>query len=79
MRRADTRSRAMPDRRGYQPIMPLAGPPPTLLTAIELAAQREWITVTCAECGKVLCQAQPGSRVKLVCRRCKQDVIVNVA
>ena len=38
-----------------------------------------WVTVRCADCGKVLCEAQRGSVVKVVCRKCKSEQVTQVA
>lgn len=38
-----------------------------------------WVTVRCPECGKKLCEAMPGSTVKKLCGRCKQERVVAVA
>lgn len=41
--------------------------------------QPSWITVRCADCGKVLCEVRVGSTVKIRCRTCKAETVTTAA
>lgn len=45
----------------------------------ERRTHTQWVTVRCPECGKVLCEATPGSTVKKLCDRCKEERVVSIA
>jgi len=38
-----------------------------------------WVSVLCSNCGRKICEASPGSAVKIVCKRCKKEVVSQVA
>lgn len=38
-----------------------------------------WVIVRCPDCGKVSCEAAPGSTVKFTCKKCKETKVVHVA
>lgn len=46
---------------------------------IESTPAPKWVTIRCPECGKVLCEATPGSQVRKVCDRCKAERVIVVA
>lgn len=59
-----------------------SGQPTILVGTLPPPPQRPtplWVTVRCPECGKVLCEATPGSTVKKLCDRCKEERVVSIA
>ncbi len=53
--------------------------PPAPRDDAERRPLAQWVTVRCPECGKVLCEAMPGSTVKKLCDRCKAERVVSIA
>lgn len=49
---------------------------PTVVTKPEPPT---WVTVLCTNCGRKVCEVSPGSAVKIVCKRCKKEVIARAA
>lgn len=39
----------------------------------------EWVQVHCPQCAKFICKATPGSRVHVLCNRCKTESVTEIA
>jgi len=60
--------------RGVPIVLDPARPPGSIV--IEPAPK--WVRVECPACGKFVCNATPGSKVHIVCNRCKTESVTTV-